>query len=83
MEELARLRERDPELASSAVAAGALAMAMELDDPGNSATSKSMCMKALMDAMDHLRALSPVVEEADGLDEIAARRARRLGGAGA
>lgn len=64
------------ELANSALAASALALAREMDSP-NSATSKSMCAKALLETMDRLRSLAPVEEEADDLDELSrARRAR-------
>ncbi len=70
----------------SGLAAVALALARELEDPFNSATSKSMCAKALMDALAALRALAPPNREADGVDDIAERRARRraaVGGAAA
>lgn len=69
---------RDPSLASSALAGVALAMARELDDESNSATSKSMCARALLDALERLRELAPEREEGDGLDDLAARRAARL-----
>jgi hypothetical protein len=65
------------DLADSAEAAGALEMARQLDDPSNSATSKSMCQKALMDAMEKLRALAPPRKESDGVDDLATRRAER------
>jgi hypothetical protein len=61
----------------SALAATALALAAELDDAENSATSKSMCAKALMDALEQLRALAPAREESDQVDEVAARRRDR------
>lgn len=67
------------DLGESALAATALALAAELDDPGNSATSKSMCARALNETMERLRALVP--EEPAGkvskLDELRARRAAR------
>lgn len=80
------LRRRDPALADSTLAASALAMAYELANPYNSATSKSMCHKALQDAMRELRELAPPAEERDELDDLAARRVARrsqVGGAGA
>jgi hypothetical protein len=60
----------------STLAASALALAGELDSAGNSATSKSMCAKALLDVMNRLRELTPEVST-DGLDDLASRRDRR------
>lgn len=68
------------ELAQSALAAAAMTLGASLDDPRNSATSKSMCAKALLDILDRLRDLAPGDEEADELDELNARRAERLAG---
>lgn len=81
--ELRRLAERDADLAASALAATALTLAKELDDPENSATSKSMCAKALNETMEKLLALAPVEEEKDGLDELTSRREQRRGGTAA
>lgn len=53
-------------------------MAYEIENPFNSATSKSMCAKALLETLDTLRELSPPAEEGDALDELASRRAVRL-----
>jgi hypothetical protein len=66
-----------PELAQGALAASALALAREIDTPGNSATSKSMCAKALLDTLDRLRELAPSDAGDDRLDELATRRAAR------
>lgn len=63
--------------AEGALAATALALAARIDDPGTSSTSVSMCAKALTDTLEQLRALAPPREEADTVDEIAARRAAR------
>lgn len=65
------------DLAASALAASALAMAREIDDFGNSATSKSMCQARLMDALRELRELAPPEVTTDAIDEIAAARDRR------
>ena len=78
--DLDALRPRAPELADSALAAAALALALELDEPGNSATSKSMCARTLMDLMGQLTTLAPAVEIGDGVDDLAARRVARLAG---
>lgn len=75
--ELAELAKRDKPLAESAVAATAKQLAQELDAPTNSATSKAMCAKALMDALDRLRELAPAPEKKDELDELFSRRDRR------
>lgn len=76
--DLAAIRVRDEALADSALAASALVLARELDDPGNSATSKSMCARALQDHLERLRELLPPKREKDRADEIAERRKRRL-----
>lgn len=73
------------EIAQSSLAASALVMAEGLDG-ANSLTSKSMAQGRLQEAMDRLRELAPPAEENDELDDLAARRAKRLaavGGAGA
>lgn len=57
-----------------------VAMARELDTPGNSATSKSMCAKALLDLTDRVRELMPPEQESDALDDLLGRRAARLDG---
>ena len=80
--EVAQAVERDlaklPEdLATSGLAALCLALAREIDNP-NSATSKSMCARALLDAQIILRELTPTEEEQDDLDDLAARRSARL-----
>lgn len=81
--DLADLRTRDEALADSALAATVLQLAYELADPYNSATSKSMCAKALLEAMSQLRELAPPTRKSDRLDDLAARRERRLGTGGA
>jgi hypothetical protein len=69
---------RDKALADSALAALALSLAAELDNQGNSATSKSMCAKTLLDALERLQELAPDEETKDNLDDLSARRAARL-----
>ena len=67
------------DLRDSALAATALAMAEQLDGD-NSATSKSMCAKALLDTMAVLRGLAPPERVKDDVDQLAEkRRARRAG----
>lgn len=75
--ELAALRKRDKDLADSATAAGALAMAFELDNPHNSATSKSMCRKQLAEALEELRDRAPAEKKGDSVDDLADRRKER------
>jgi hypothetical protein len=72
--DLARMPE---DLATSALAASALALAGEMDNR-NSATSKSMCAKALLDTLNRLRELSPPVRVEDDLDRQRAKREARL-----
>lgn len=78
--ELETMAGRAPEIRGTALAALAVAMAREVDDPGNSATAKSMCAGRLIDAVDRLRATVPAEIQADGLDDLAARRDRRIAG---
>lgn len=78
--DLGDIAARDPALAQSALAASALVLARALDDKRNSATSKSMCAKALIDTLDRLRELAPPAKEADRLDDLSDRRAKRLAG---
>lgn len=78
--DLAKIRTLSPDLADSTLAASCLAMAREVDTPGNSATSKSMCVARLMEALEQLRELTPVQTEGDKLDDLATRRATRIAG---
>lgn len=76
--ELESFGERTP----PALAASAVRLAKEMDDPENSATSKSMCSKALLETMKTLRELAPPPARKDAVDELSdRRRACRSGGA--
>lgn len=76
--DLKKLAERDPDLARSSLAASALALAREMDNPKNSATSKSMCARSLIETLDRLEEAAPdEQQEASPLDELKARRAAR------
>jgi hypothetical protein len=75
-QELARLSKR-AHLADSTLAATARALAHELDSSRNSATSKSMCAKAMYDAIDRLYDLAPEEAQADDVDEIRRKREER------
>jgi hypothetical protein len=81
--DLAKVRSLDPVLADSALAASCLALAREIDSDTNSATSKSMCARTLLDTLDRLRELTPVQTEGDSLDDLATRRATRIAGSAA
>jgi len=74
--DLKRLAKRDRVLADSALAATALALAAEIDGD-NSATSKSMCARALAECLERLWDQAPPAEESDGVDDLAKRRAKR------
>lgn len=78
--DLAAFAKTDRGLAESALAATVLALAYELDNPGNSATSKAMCAGQLRESMDRLRELMPPKAKKDALDELSARRAKRRAG---
>lgn len=80
--EIERMRKRDADLADGVFAATALALADQLDDSHNSATSKSMCAHQLRETMNRLLELLPEAEEQDSIDELQRRREqRRAGGA--
>ena len=64
------------DLGGSGLAAVAVAMAQEID-ADNSATSKSMCAKALQDILSQLRVLAPARAERDRIDDLADKRNRR------
>lgn len=76
--DIRELARRDQKLAKSGLAASAIALAREIDIPKNSATSKSMCARALAETLERLRALAPPAEEADGIDDLASRRTARI-----
>jgi hypothetical protein len=71
------LKQFGADLAASGLAASALALAGEIDSPLNSATSKSMCARALLDTLERLRALAPPKKEKTKVDDLASKRARR------
>jgi hypothetical protein len=78
--DLREIARRDKSLAESALAASAHVLAAQLDDPANSATSKSMCARALRETLDRLRELAPQAAKQDRLDDLGSRRAKRLAG---
>lgn len=75
--DLAELRKRDPGVADSALGASAMALALEMSNPHNSATSKSMCAKVLIDTMERLRELAPPAAADDRIDEVNKKREQR------
>jgi hypothetical protein len=75
--EVEAIGERDASLAGSALAASAVALAYEIANPFNSATSKSMCAREMRDTLDRLRELAPEEDHADSLDELKQRRTER------
>lgn len=75
--DLAELAKRDASLATSTLAMSALRLAREMDSTSNSATSKSMCAKTLLDTMDRLLESAPPALEKDGIDALAEQRAKR------
>lgn len=74
--DLEKLAVRDPELATSGLAANALQLAREMDSK-SSATSKSMCARALNETMEKLRELAPEEPKRDGIDELTRKREAR------
>lgn len=74
------LESLEPDLAASTLAATARVLARELDNPKNSATSKSMCAGRMYEALERLADLAP--EEAVEDDLEAVRRKREVRRAG-
>ncbi len=72
------MEDRLPGASSCSTALVALELAAQLDDPDNSATSKSMCSGSLLAALEALRALLPPAVAGDDVDDLASRRASRL-----
>ena len=68
-----------PDVAETPEAAAALAAAELIDEPHNSATSKSMLLGRFLDSLEVLRLMSPDVLAVSPLDEIKSRRDRKLG----
>lgn len=82
--EVERIRELDPALADSLMAAAIVSLAYELDNPYNSATSKANCVGELRQTMNRLHELMPESQEQDVVDELREQRdKRRAGSAGA
>lgn len=78
--ELAAIRVLAPNVADSALAAGALALAGGLDNADNSLTSRSMALHELRETMRTLHALTPTVEREDDLAKLRSRHAERRHG---
>lgn len=76
--DLDAIAERDAALATSGLALSALALAARIDDDENSATSVAACARALAETLATLRDLVPPKTEADGVDVLAAQRAKRI-----
>ena len=76
--ELELLDQRRPGLAMTARAAVAVSLAYEMENPYNSATSKANCARELRELMRELVLSLPLEEQADAMDELAARRQARL-----
>jgi hypothetical protein len=75
--EVAAIGKRKAALAKSQLAATAVALAYELENPYNSATSKSMCARALNETMGTLREMAPAEREGDGIDDLERKRSER------
>lgn len=75
--DLDSIAKRDPELAQSGLAVMALTLARGLDSD-SSLTSKAMASKALSDTLAQLRELAPDEMKEDGVDDLTARRAKRI-----
>lgn len=81
--DIAEIAKRDPELAKSGLAAAALRMAYELENPWNSATSKAQCAKSMRELIEVLLERAPEAPTKDGVDALSADRESRLKGGAA
>lgn len=75
--DLDAIREAAAPLADSALAGSAMTLALEMENPYNSATSKSMCANSLLATMNRLTELLPPKQETSALDDLRARREAR------
>lgn len=82
--DLEAIRKRAPEVADSALAATAIQLAYEMENPFNSATSKSMCARSLIEILDGLAEKAPPTQqETSQLDDLRAKREARIAGGAA
>lgn len=75
--DLDQIKRRDPRLAESALAASALALAADLDNPRTTANARAQAAKVLLETLDRLRMLVPPAEQEDAVDDLSAKRAAR------
>jgi hypothetical protein len=68
---------RYPGMRGSGLALTALALADDIDAPETRPTARAMCSRELRETLDRLRELAPPTEQADHLDDLTARRAKR------
>lgn len=76
--EVERIRKVDADLADSLLAALVVSLAYEIENPYNSATSKSMCAHELRQTIDRLRELMPAEKRKGALHDIKSGHASRL-----
>jgi hypothetical protein len=76
--DLAAIAKRDEALALSTLAGVARRLAIELEHPYNSATSKASVAGELRETMDRLWAFAPAEKETDVVDDLRARRQERV-----
>jgi hypothetical protein len=77
VEDAVRADLKELDSVSSALGASAISLAREMD-ARNSATSKSMCARALIETLDRVREIAEErPKEADPVDEIKSRRDAR------
>ncbi len=68
--DLARLSERDADVADTGLAAAALSLASALDSPDHSLAARTAATKALQGVLRELYAMAPPKEAGDELDGI-------------
>ena len=78
--DLAAWERRQPGISVSGLASSALALAAQMDDPGTKATAMANCANSLAQVLARIEEGLPAEVTEDDLDDLAARRARRLAG---
>lgn len=70
----------DRDLARGGLAAAALAMAVQLDDPDVEASAKASCARTLKTTMEKLMELAPSKQTEDNVHELGDRARLKLAG---
>ena len=81
MRDLAELEQRRPGISETGLAASLVTLAHGLDDSRSSLAMKALAQEKFARTWSELQALAPVKREVTPLDEIRARREKRVAAA--